>query len=192
MMRGFSQFRSLRRVSRERAAAVLAVAAVACLSSVIIHWSQKTPVRESVWDHPLFGDLSDDAPSVAAQPVTTQPITPQSITPQSGLHGDLVGTSDHGPSRQTDVVRKPPLQTEFKQNPPVGRTDALSPPFVTPVQFTEPEAAGSGGVRVAGYESRAVTEAAWLSGAIEEEAVGTAAASSSSQIPLGEPVSTDD
>ncbi len=203
MMRRFAKLRSMRRITREQAAAALAVAAVACLSSVIIHWSQATPVREPAWQHPLFGDLSDDAPSVAAQAVAPQPvapqlvssqsITPQSGSPQSGSHGDSVVPSDHEPRRPTDHIRKPPLRRANKQKPPVGRTDALSSPFVTLVKFTEPEATNSELVRVVGYESRAATEAAWLSGAIEEEAVDAVAApaASSSQIRLGEPVPTD-
>ncbi len=184
MMRRFARFRSLKRISREQAAASLAVAAVACLSSVIIHWSQATPVREPAWEHPLFGDLSNEAPSVASQTITTQP----------NSQGDAVGTNDHRPGRPTNHVRKPPLQADFTQNRPVGRPNASDHPFVTLVRFTEPEAAGSGLVRAGGYESRAVTEAAWLSGAIEEAAAEAAAtpASPPSQIRLGEPVSTDD
>lgn len=143
-------------VSRETAAGTLAVCAVACLSSAIIHWSSRYPVEPLLWEQPLFGELSDsDADELQDVPLPVPEVV------QRG------GDAEPSP-RVTHVRPEPPLHFPNPHEPPPRhRIAGCTHPF-TMARFTEPTMSESHPIEVASHQASTDGEVVWLSGEIEE------------------------
>lgn len=156
---------------RERCGMALAIAAVACLSSVIVQWSKHFPEEEAVLEQTLFGDLADET---------------------------TLRTSERQPLRQTAVL--PDLEPLSKQSVSESRAvaDSVAEPsvdspeesalLIPSVRFTEPVIAEPSMIQPVSYSPTEAKSVSRLSGVIEEAtppAMTSPTAKSSNVVQLG-------
>lgn len=140
-------------IRRETAALALAACAVACLSSAIIHWSSRSPIDETVAEHPLFDNRVSEEISAAVN---------------SAPDIEFV---EESPDRSAPLASRPLFSRESRQNLRDGDVDAHS--HVIPVGFTEPSERDSRSTGVVVQKQRN-TRPVWLSGGIEDVVEGGA------------------
>ena len=143
------------RFSRERCGMALAIAAVACLSSVIVQWSTHFPEEDAVLEQTLFGDLVDEQSSTTSERL---PLRQTALLPdlQPLPASDAFDANRHG-------VAEPKVESAS-----VANDEAAS--IVPTVRFTEPVVAEPTLIHPASFSDSGARNVSRLSGVIEDVA----------------------
>ncbi len=136
---------------------ILAVAAVACLSSIILQWSAHFPDEHEALQHPLFGDLVEEGTA-----------TPQAIaTPlvsTATAHFRTVPVSPSGQSASVAPRRVEPIDiSEDRRSLPLPRVR-----FTAPMAVRAPAPAEPSELRTVSHSSMTEENTDWHHGTIEQ------------------------